>query len=158
MPTEKSAGAVVFHKGPAGKIEYLLLKHSDKYWNFPKGHIEKGETEMTAAKREITEETGLKDLTAVHNFKTVERYFYRAFDDFHERKGKTHIKPKGKGKIVSKFVTFYLVKSRDKDVKISHEHQDYEWLSFEEAMERLKRYKGSKEVLRRANACLTKKK
>ena len=46
MFLKKAAGAVVFYKNPNGKIEYLLLKHSARYWNFPKGGVEAGEREI----------------------------------------------------------------------------------------------------------------
>ena len=40
----------------------LLLLRAYKNWDFPKGMIEPGETELDAAKREAAEETGLADL------------------------------------------------------------------------------------------------
>ena len=40
----------------------LLLLRAYKNWDFPKGLIEPGETELDAAKRETAEETGLTDL------------------------------------------------------------------------------------------------
>src|SRR3977135_1617321 len=40
----------------------LLLLRAYKNWDFPKGMIEPGETELDAAKRETAEETGLTDL------------------------------------------------------------------------------------------------
>ena len=59
MAIEKSAGAVVFHRGK--QTEYLLLLST--YWGFPKGRIEPGEDERTAALREIKEETGPISIT-----------------------------------------------------------------------------------------------
>src|SRR3977135_2363047 len=40
----------------------LLLLRAYKNWDFPKGMIEPGESELDAAKRETLEETGLADL------------------------------------------------------------------------------------------------
>ena len=40
----------------------LLVLRAYKNWDFPKGLIEPGETELDAAKRETAEETGLTDL------------------------------------------------------------------------------------------------
>ena len=40
----------------------LLVLRAYRNWDFPKGMIERGETELDAAKRECTEETGLSDL------------------------------------------------------------------------------------------------
>jgi 8-oxo-dGTP pyrophosphatase MutT (NUDIX family) len=58
-PTKFAAGCVVYRYDPAG-APLLLLIH-DKYdrWTLPKGHLEDGETEQAAARREVLEETGL---------------------------------------------------------------------------------------------------
>ena len=54
-----AAGAVVSRKGPAGTE--VLLVHRPKYddWSFPKGKLDPGEHVVTAAVREVAEETGL---------------------------------------------------------------------------------------------------
>ena len=60
MKKEKSCGAVVYRDGDAG-MEVLLIKHKNGgHWAFPKGHVEKKETEAETTLREIKEETGLK--------------------------------------------------------------------------------------------------
>lgn len=60
MKKEKSCGAVVYRKGKDG-TEILLIQHKNGgHWAFPKGHVEKNETEEETALREIREETGLK--------------------------------------------------------------------------------------------------
>ena len=59
MKTEKSCGAVVLRKNQ-GRLQVLLIKHiNGGHWAFPKGHVERGETEEQTALREIKEETGL---------------------------------------------------------------------------------------------------
>ena len=41
------------------EYRFLLIKNRrSNNWGFPKGHIEKGETEVATAKREVLEETG----------------------------------------------------------------------------------------------------
>ena len=143
MPVEKSAGAVVFRK-ENNKIYYLLLhypssaKAPKEYWDFPKGHVEKGENEIETAKREVEEETGLKDVEFVKGFKEWIKYFF-----------------KFKGKNVLKFVTFYLAETKTKNVKVSFEHLGFEWLSFEEAIQKLT-FKNAKEILKKANRFLEK--
>ena len=54
-----SAGAVVHRKTSAGRE--VLLVHRPKYddWSFPKGKLDAGEHLVTAAVREVAEETGL---------------------------------------------------------------------------------------------------
>ena len=60
MKKEKSCGAVVYRDSDGG-MEVLLIKHKHGGpWAFPKGHVEKKETEAETALREIKEETGLK--------------------------------------------------------------------------------------------------
>lgn len=57
---EKSCGALVHRRGEKG-LEILLIQHKNGgHWAFPKGHVEKKETEEETARREIREETGLK--------------------------------------------------------------------------------------------------
>lgn len=59
MIHEKSCGAIVYRKFH-GNTEILLIKHINSgHWSFPKGHVEKGETEVETAKREIMEETSI---------------------------------------------------------------------------------------------------
>jgi 8-oxo-dGTP diphosphatase len=55
----RAAGGIVWRRGPAG-IEIVLvhrIAHAD--WSYPKGKLEPGEDEATAARREVLEETGL---------------------------------------------------------------------------------------------------
>ncbi|TSC75851.1 MAG: Bis(5'-nucleosyl)-tetraphosphatase [asymmetrical] (Diadenosine 5',5'''-P1,P4-tetraphosphate asymmetrical hydrolase) (Diadenosine tetraphosphatase) (Ap4A hydrolase) (Ap4Aase) (Nucleoside diphosphate-linked moiety X motif 2) (Nudix motif 2) [Parcubacteria group bacterium Gr01-1014_30] len=147
MPVEKSAGAVVFRR-EGENIKYLLLHYPSlaqsaksrtqkSYWDFPKGHIEKGEKEIDTARREVSEETGLIDVKFIEKFKSVIRYFFRF-----------------KGENILKFVTFYLAQTKTSEVKISEEHLDYDWLRYEEAIEKLK-FKNAKDVLKAANEFLT---
>ncbi len=145
MPVERSAGAVIF-KRKNGKIFYLLLhypgvSHRAKkdYWDFPKGHIEKGEKEIETVKREVFEETGLKNIKILDGFKETIKYFF-----------------KFEGKTILKFVTFYLAETKEKEVKISFEHTGYEWLPFEKAVERLS-FKNAKEILKKAHQFLKQK-
>ena len=57
---EKSCGAVVFTKDTDGNIKFLLVKgRASNSIGFPKGHVEKGESEAETAIREIYEETSL---------------------------------------------------------------------------------------------------
>ncbi len=143
MPTEKSAGVVIFRR-EKDTIKYLLLhyprgfRRTDSYWDFPKGHIEKGETEGRAMRREAFEETGIKDLILVPKFCEVIKYFF-----------------KFEGKNILKFVTFYLTETKTNDVKISGEHIGYQWLPYGEALEQLK-FQNAKKILKKANDFLSK--
>ncbi len=149
MPVEKSAGAVVFRKIAGGKIEYLLLERPEKTWCFPKGLVEEGEKLEEAARREVQEETGLKDFSFIVGFKETVRYFFKVKYDYQLERGLKL------GEGVLKFVTHFLAKAKDNDVKISPEHTDFAWLNFETAQKKLK-LKNDKEILKKANDFLLK--
>jgi len=146
MPFEKSAGAVIFRKAPfdaaqgkEGKIYYLLLHYPSgaragkNYWDLAKGHVEKGEKELDTARREVEEETGLKDIKFVEGFREWIKYFFRA-----------------KGKNIFKIVTFFLAETETAEVKISSEHMGFKWLPYEEALKQLN-FKNAKVILKKAN-------
>ena len=56
-----SAGGVVL--SPNNQV--LVVQQLNDTWSLPKGGIDPGEDELTAAKREIYEESGISDLTYV---------------------------------------------------------------------------------------------
>ena len=69
---EKSAGAVIINEGKVLLLHYTGLKtDSVGYWDFPKGHIEKGETELETAKREVREETRMEEVARTLNRTTI---------------------------------------------------------------------------------------
>lgn len=59
MKFEKSCGAIIFRK-ENNIIETLLIRMIGGHWSYPKGHVEKDETEVETALREIKEETNLE--------------------------------------------------------------------------------------------------
>jgi len=72
MNREVSCGAVVFTRID-GEIRYVIIRGLRSRHGFPKGHIEKGETERETALREIWEETGLR-VTFLEGFRAEEQY------------------------------------------------------------------------------------
>ena len=125
---EKSAGAVVFHRN--GEVEYLLILST--YWEFPKGIVEPGETESTAAIREIREETGL-EVGLMPGFRREINYFYRRA-----------------GTLVKKQVVYFLALAKKKAAEVSWEHHEAVWLTFDQALDRLK-YENARQTLAEAN-------
>ncbi|MGV6831203.1 MAG: NUDIX hydrolase [bacterium] len=76
LPVVTAGGGKVYNQD--GKV--LFIYRNDK-WDLPKGRIEKGEAIEEGAKREVTEETGVKDLKiqkplekTYHIFKRNNRY------------------------------------------------------------------------------------
>ncbi len=137
MEKERSAGAVLFRADGKEK-KYLLLYYEAGHWDFPKGNIEKGEKEQETVKREVFEETGIKKIEILKGFKEKIHYFYRL-----------------KGQLRSKEVIFFVAKTETNEIKISFEHKGFEWLPYEEAMERLT-FKNAKDIFKKAHEFLSK--
>jgi len=139
MIEEVSAGAVIFNDDPVrrGRL-FLVLHYPAGHWDFPKGAVEKGESEEQAARREILEESGLKVETFVPNFRKEIEYYYRRQDN-----------------TAHKRVIFFLARSKETKVRISFEHSGYDWLTFEQSIRRLT-FENARTVLREANSWLQK--
>ena len=56
----RASGGLVVREGEGGEREVLVV-HRPRYddWSFPKGKLERGETDEDCALREVAEETGL---------------------------------------------------------------------------------------------------
>lgn len=54
----RSCGVIPFRQVDADR-EYLIVLQTNNCWSFPKGHMDRGETETKTALRELFEETGL---------------------------------------------------------------------------------------------------
>lgn len=147
MPKEKSAGAVIYRR-EEDNIYYLLLHYKSKHWDFPKGHIEEGEREKETVRREVEEETGIKDIRIIPGFKEWIKYLFRANYDLKKE-------DKDKAPWIFKIVVFYLAETKTKEVKISHEHTGYKWLAYNEALKQLT-HKNAKNILEKADSFLKK--
>src|SRR5258707_6017003 len=82
-----SAGGVVIN----GEGKVLVVSQHGTSWSLPKGHIDPGENALAAAKREIYEESGIRDLEFIRDLGSYERYKIgvNGGDDRSERKGIT---------------------------------------------------------------------
>lgn len=142
MTTKRSAGFIVFTKAGKG-IRYLLLHHGGDYWNFPKGTQEAGETDMITARRELAEETGIKDIKIMASFEAEYDY------DF-DSQIKDGLREK-----IHKTVIFFLGEVGSENVEISHEHVDFGWFDYDIAFKRLF-HQNSQDVLKKAHQFLLK--
>jgi len=127
VPDEKSCGVVLFREIPLANSDkserlYLLLHYPSGHIDFPKGHVEPGEEndEYLTAHRELTEETGIKNVAFIDGFRYLVHYTYNK-----------------KGNLSFKEVVFFAGKTNEKDVTISFEHRGYYWLPYEEALGKL---------------------
>ena len=76
---EPTSGGIIFRLTKDGKdIEILLIQDSKGRWTIPKGHIEPGETAKMTARREIEEETGLKNVSILAWLGTIHFKYRRA--------------------------------------------------------------------------------
>ena len=131
MEKEKSSGMVVY-RTVNGAREFLLLERKEGFLDFPKGHIEAGETEEIAAIREVGEETGL-------TLKPMDGFRYVQNDWYSTRNGR-----------INKEVVMFISQADWKDeVKISHEHIGYRWLTYNECLLHLS-FKNQIDMLRAA--------
>jgi 8-oxo-dGTP diphosphatase len=107
---------VPWRRRPDGDVEVLLV-HRPRYgdWTFPKGKVERGETEEQAALREVEEETGLRcELGA-------------------ELAGTTYTDPK----LRTKTVRYWALVCRDGEAMAQHEVDEIAWLPVAAAADRL---------------------
>lgn len=117
---EPTSGGIVFRLTPDKvDIEVLLIQDSKGRWTIPKGHIEPGETAKMTARREIEEETGLK------NF------------DILTWLGKIHFKYRRADKLVLMTTQIYLVQALDAREMPTAEKwmKGIKWFPFTEALD-----------------------
>lgn len=137
MGREKSCGAVVFKRNH--EVKYLLLHYKRGRWGFVKGQVELNESERDTVMRELEEETGITKAEFVDGFRKQINYFYRR-----------------SGELIFKEVAYFLVEARRSEVRLSHEHIGFEWLSLQNAVKRLT-FKNAKNTLWQAHKFLRQK-
>jgi bis(5'-nucleosidyl)-tetraphosphatase len=111
-----SCGIVVARQ--QGDEWLTLLLRAYHYWDFPKGICEPGEQPLEAAKREVEEESGIVELLFDWGDRHIETGPYR------------------RGKVAR----YYLAQTSQQEVELGispelgrPEHNEYRWVSFDEA-------------------------
>ena len=135
MREQKSVGIVLF-KNDSGKNEFLLLNYPQGHWDFIKGKVEEGETPHETALRETKEETGISDIEFIDGFEESVEYDFRF-----------------KNEDIHKKVIFFLAKTNEKKISLSHEHNDFVWLEYDDALKKTT-FRNAKNVLSKANEFL----
>ena len=130
MQYEKSCGAVVWRRGNDNKLYILMIRHRHGgNRSFPKGHMERGETEYMTAVREVYEETAVQ---------------IRINSDFRET---VHYSPMPG---VEKEVVYFLTETTQVDIKPREgEIAKVEWVPIEE-VERSLTHENDKIIFRAA--------
>lgn len=136
MPV-RAAGLIIIRRIEEG-IQYLMMQTSygEHHWTPPKGHVDRGETDLQAALRETQEEAGLQET----DFKML---------DF---KRELHYPVKGKPKVVVYWLSELL--NPNSKIKLSREHQAFEWAGLDRAIE-LAKYPDLQNLLRECHSYLS---
>jgi len=134
LPVEVEA--IIFRRNDT-RIEYLLLKRlpqKNGFWQPVTGGMEEGETLEEALRREIIEETGVKNIVAV-----IEGLHYFEFSDPGP---------------YQEYVYGVEVSPSEEIALDGKEHSEYRWCSFQDALQLL-HWKENKAALRKLNITLT---
>lgn len=146
---ELDAGGIIFRQTPRGTEIAFILDPYHK-WTFAKGHIKKGESQVVAALREVSEEMGVpkNKLKIVAPLGSVDWCF----------REKLTGRPSPKGSLVHKFVYFFLMQV-SADIYLKPQAQErihsIKWVPLSEA-QKSSSYKDIDQVLQKAIKILKK--
>ncbi len=112
-----SFGIIPIALGQDGEHVFLILR-AYTHWDFPKGGADEGETPLQAAKREMVEETGIEQFVLAWGEVSMDTEIYAS------------------GKVVTYFPA--RVDKQKLTLPVSAElgrpeHDEYRWVSYEEA-------------------------
>jgi bis(5'-nucleosidyl)-tetraphosphatase len=112
---EESFGIIpLSKKDGVWRVFLVQLRHS-RFWGFPKGHPEKGESPKQTAQRELKEETNLDVIRFIQESPLTEQYQF-----------------KSSGVPISKQVQYFLAEVEGEPALQSHEIRDGAWVTFQE--------------------------
>lgn len=140
MVKDRSFGVIPFVKKDASYFVLLVKQRRAKYWAFPKGHAEEGESDEDAARRELKEETGIERCMLLPEVRLYSRFRF----------------PQD-GKVVAKTVVYFIgiipsgLGGGDATLERTAEISRSLWLPYEEALEKVT-HRQSRELLEEAYA------
>lgn len=133
-----SSGGVVYRLENGNPLFLLLASNKRGVWCLPKGLIEQDEDEVTAAMREVREETGVSRVKLRGKVGVIKYQFgFRA-------------------KTFDKTVHFFLFETDQTDAKVGTEHDSMEWMPYERALDKIS-YPNEKEMLSKARTMIDSK-
>ena len=136
---ERSCGAVLYHM-ENGKPVYLLTEGNSGHIAMPKGHMEAGETEQEAARREIFEETGIR----------VGEFDPGFYEEYHREQLTKHGNKKDVVFFLTEFPNDGTERRQVEEIKAIH------ILPFEEAYQKVNTER-EREILKKAHEYITSK-
>lgn len=135
-----------FHISEKG-IEYAIFHRSDAdWWQAISGGGEEGEVVIESAKREAWEEAGISKDSLYIKLDTINSIPAEVFADSIYWSKNIYVIPEN----------CYGVEIIDKQLKLSHEHTEYKWMNYDDAISYLK-WDGNKVALWELNKRLEKK-
>jgi len=113
----------------------IFQRSDDDSWQFIAGGGEDGEEPVEAAKREAFEEAGIFPESEFLKLDTVSSIPKDIFRDHRDKKGFW---------VIPEYC--FTVELKDKSIRLSSEHKNVKWVSYDKALELL-RYDGNKTAL-----------
>lgn len=111
---KRAAGFLILARAPR---QFLLMRHADR-WDLPKGHCDRGESDLETALRETEEETGIQatQIAVDDAFRFTLRYpvcYKRSGDEVFEKQ-----------------VTYFLGEIEEPVTPTLTEHQSFQWFDW----------------------------
>ena len=119
--TRRSAGLVPVRQGASGPEFLLLYNLFFEQWQFPRGGVRKGESDLACAQREFSEETGLP-IRKVHEACRAELHYVVTIRNYD----------------LERTIVYYLAEAGPGEVRLGNEnHGEARWVSAQETWELL---------------------
>lgn len=134
---ELSCGCIVVNNDNEILLEREISRNGDRFWGFPKGHMEPGETEMQTALRETKEEVGL-DVEIINENPIDNNYFLHNGEVL---KRVSHYLARPTGSVELKLQAEEVEQARFMSLDEARKLADFEYtkITIDEVKERLKR-------------------